>query len=141
MLIQIGFSVLVVLDLVAAGVSLGQKSRNWWIFLVLGLLFLLRLVKECSVRATAPMTRLKSGRYRVDAVLRVNNDFVLVAISWHVAYGHYKHRLARLPNPYFCPRVPTEGDEIRVSRAVPEAYYVHPTHPAPPPPSMVRRIG
>lgn len=141
MLTRILFFVLTVALLVAAGASLVLKTGGVWLWLAVGVLFLFSFGRECSVRAAAPLTHLKPNTYHVDAVLHVSNDVVLLAVSWHVDYGHYEYRIARLPNQLFCPRVPVDGDEIRVSRAVPHAYYVHPTHPAPPPPSTVPCIG
>jgi hypothetical protein len=95
------------------------------LFAIVGILVLVATGKWAFDEGAKPIRRLKPGEYCVDAILHVNNDHVLLAVSWPVDYGYYEYRLARLPNPYFCPRVPVVGDEIRVSREVPNSYQVH----------------
>jgi hypothetical protein len=68
-------------------------------------------------RGTAPLTKLKPGReYKVESVLWSGNGTAMLVVSWHVDYGHYEYRVARLSLNRFRVRGPLPGDIIEVRK-------------------------
>lgn len=111
---------------VAAGSVLTTPSPKYGLLLLtgLGMAGIIGYGFECKRQGAQPLTTLKPGTYFVDSVIFAHKDEITMAIRWHVDYGHYEYRFARLKRSDFDSRVPQTGDEIKVSRQFPGTYFV-----------------
>lgn len=87
---------------------------------LLGVVFVMVYGRECMNQGAQPLTHLKPGEYRVEAV--INDSWGrpgLLVIGWHVAEGYFEHRLM---DAHKCPLTgpdPVVGDNIIVRPSEP----------------------
>ena len=106
--------------LVSAGVALANHGygQGFAVCGLLGAAFLMAYSYECKNQGAQPLTRLKPGEYRVEAIFdddRKRAGFTRLVVSWHADYGHYEYRVANLSTKDIICTV-NVGDLIRVTR-------------------------